>query len=51
VLRDGRGAHFDPVLLDHFLEDLAQAGDHTDSHATATADTRHAGHPTTPAQP
>jgi PAS domain S-box-containing protein len=41
VLRDGRGTHFDPVLLDHFLEDLAQAGDHTDSHATATADTRH----------
>ncbi len=27
ILRDGRGTHFDPVLLDHFLGDLAAAGD------------------------
>jgi PAS domain S-box-containing protein len=26
VLREGRGTHFDPVLLDHFLVDVAEAG-------------------------
>jgi len=26
VLREGRGTHFDPVLLDHFLQDVAEAG-------------------------
>jgi PAS domain S-box-containing protein len=26
ILRDGRGTHFDPVLLDHFLHDLHDAG-------------------------
>lgn len=32
VLREGRGTHFDPVLLDHFLKDLAQAGADADEH-------------------
>ena len=27
ILRDGRGTHFDPVLLDQFLADLAAAGE------------------------
>ena len=27
ILRDGRGTHFDPVLLDHFLADLAAVGE------------------------
>ena len=32
VLREGRGTHFDPVLLDHFLENLVQAGADADHH-------------------
>ncbi len=27
ILRDGRGTHFDPVLLDHFLADLTATGE------------------------
>ena len=26
ILREGRGTHFDPVLLDHFLNDLHDVG-------------------------
>jgi putative two-component system response regulator len=33
ILRDGRGTHFDPVLLDHFLNDLHDAG--AEPHTTA----------------
>jgi HD-GYP domain-containing protein (c-di-GMP phosphodiesterase class II) len=33
ALREGRGTQFDPVLLDHFLEDLAEAGADTGLHA------------------
>ena len=25
IMRNGRGTHFDPVLLDHFLNDLHDA--------------------------
>ena len=32
VLREGRGTHFDPVLLDHFLDDLAEAGVDAEPH-------------------
>jgi response regulator RpfG family c-di-GMP phosphodiesterase len=27
ILRDGRGSHFDPALLDHFLAGLSETGD------------------------
>ncbi len=32
VLREGRGTHFDPALLDHFLDDLAEAGVDAEPH-------------------
>jgi PAS domain S-box-containing protein len=32
VLREGRGTHFDPALLDHFLGDLAEAGVDAEQH-------------------
>jgi response regulator RpfG family c-di-GMP phosphodiesterase len=31
ILRAGRGTHFDPVLLDHFLNDLHDAGAEPDT--------------------